>query len=85
MFVVIIDFTFHMFKQIFRSQCKSHRCAIFLGIDMIEISCRYWGQNSYGATNGADTANWQQRLSFYCNVCFVLYLCPDEFHSMTLL
>ncbi|KAF8203227.1 class III chitinase [Pholiota molesta] len=27
----------------------------------------YWGQNSYGATNGADTANWQQRLSFYCN------------------
>ncbi|KJA26016.1 carbohydrate-binding module family 5 protein [Hypholoma sublateritium FD-334 SS-4] len=28
---------------------------------------RYWGQNSYGATNTANTADWQQRLSFYCN------------------
>ncbi|KAK0208471.1 class III chitinase [Desarmillaria ectypa] len=28
----------------------------------------YWGQNSYGATH-SDTANYQQRLSFYCNVC----------------
>lgn len=27
----------------------------------------YWGQNSYGAANSADTANWQQRLSYYCN------------------
>ncbi|KAF8971507.1 glycoside hydrolase [Flammula alnicola] len=27
----------------------------------------YWGQNSYGATNSADTANFQQRISFYCN------------------
>lgn len=27
----------------------------------------YWGQNSYGAANGADTANWQQRLDYYCN------------------
>ncbi|PBL00884.1 class III chitinase [Armillaria gallica] len=26
----------------------------------------YWGQNSYGATH-SDTANYQQRLSFYCN------------------
>ncbi|KAF8887966.1 glycoside hydrolase superfamily [Gymnopilus junonius] len=27
----------------------------------------YWGQNSYGAVNPSNTANWQQRLSFYCN------------------
>ncbi|KAF8320069.1 glycoside hydrolase [Clavulina sp. PMI_390] len=27
----------------------------------------YWGQNSYGAANSADTANYQQRLSYYCN------------------
>ncbi|TFK41331.1 glycoside hydrolase family 18 protein [Crucibulum laeve] len=27
----------------------------------------YWGQNSYGAAYGTDTANFQQRLSFYCN------------------
>ncbi|KAG5733063.1 Chitinase 1 [Termitomyces sp. T112] len=27
----------------------------------------YWGQNSYGAVNGNDSANWQKRLSFYCN------------------
>ncbi|RKP26300.1 glycoside hydrolase superfamily [Syncephalis pseudoplumigaleata] len=26
----------------------------------------YWGQNSYGATHGRDTANWERRLSYYC-------------------
>ncbi|KAG8218074.1 glycoside hydrolase family 18 protein [Butyriboletus roseoflavus] len=26
----------------------------------------YWGQNSYGATNPSDTANWQQPISYYC-------------------
>ncbi|KAI9317125.1 class III chitinase [Dichotomocladium elegans] len=26
----------------------------------------YWGQNSYGAANGADTANWQKPLRTYC-------------------
>ena len=26
----------------------------------------YWGQNSYGATHTTDTANWQQKLSHYC-------------------
>ncbi|KAF5359163.1 hypothetical protein D9756_003174 [Leucocoprinus leucothites] len=26
----------------------------------------YWGQNSYGATHGSDTANWQKALSAYC-------------------
>ncbi|KAJ7104314.1 glycoside hydrolase [Mycena belliarum] len=26
----------------------------------------YWGQNSYGATNGGDTANWQKTISNYC-------------------
>ena len=30
--------------------------------------CRYWGQNSFGATNASGTAEWQQRLSFYCQV-----------------
>ncbi|CAM0141270.1 Chitinase 2 [Umbelopsis sp. WA50703] len=29
-------------------------------------SAIYWGQNSYGAVNSADTANWQQPLSYYC-------------------
>jgi len=27
----------------------------------------YWGQNSYGAAHGTDTANFQKKLSFYCN------------------
>ncbi|KAG6811673.1 hypothetical protein H0H92_006328 [Tricholoma furcatifolium] len=27
----------------------------------------YWGQNSYGAVNPDDTANWQQPISYYCN------------------
>ncbi|KAJ8084321.1 Chitinase 2 [Marasmius tenuissimus] len=26
----------------------------------------YWGQNSYGAVHGTDTANFQKPLSFYC-------------------
>lgn len=26
----------------------------------------YWGQNSYGAVHGTDTANFQKTLSFYC-------------------
>ncbi|KAF9648707.1 glycoside hydrolase [Thelephora ganbajun] len=26
----------------------------------------YYGQNSYGATNGGDQTNWQKRLSTYC-------------------
>ncbi|GLB36434.1 putative glycosyl hydrolase 18 family protein [Lyophyllum shimeji] len=26
----------------------------------------YWGQNSYGAVHGTDTANFQKRLSYYC-------------------
>ncbi|KDR84819.1 hypothetical protein GALMADRAFT_293254 [Galerina marginata CBS 339.88] len=27
----------------------------------------YWGQNSYGAVNSGNTANYQQRISYYCN------------------
>ncbi|KAI9592996.1 glycoside hydrolase superfamily [Syncephalis fuscata] len=26
----------------------------------------YWGQNSYGANNEKDTANWEKRLAYYC-------------------
>ncbi|KAG6375334.1 glycoside hydrolase family 18 protein [Boletus reticuloceps] len=26
----------------------------------------YWGQNSYGATNPSNTANWQQPIGYYC-------------------
>ncbi|KAG6820775.1 hypothetical protein H0H93_012039 [Arthromyces matolae] len=26
----------------------------------------YWGQNSYGAVDPTNSANWQKRLSFYC-------------------
>ncbi|KAF8415330.1 glycoside hydrolase superfamily [Boletus edulis BED1] len=26
----------------------------------------YWGQNSYGATNPSNTANWQQSIGYYC-------------------
>ena len=29
---------------------------------------RYWGPNSFGATHASDTAKWQKRLSFYCQV-----------------
>ncbi|KAG2177829.1 hypothetical protein INT43_003076, partial [Umbelopsis isabellina] len=29
-------------------------------------SAIYWGQNSYGAVNSADTANWQKPLATYC-------------------
>jgi len=33
-----------------------------------ELLCRYWGQNSYGATHPSDTENWQQTISYYCQV-----------------
>lgn len=38
---------------------------------------RYWGQNSYGATNPSDTANWQQPISYYCQVRYkpFFFLC----------
>ncbi|KAG1837407.1 glycoside hydrolase family 18 protein [Suillus subalutaceus] len=44
----------------------------------------YWGQNSYGAVNPTDTANWQQPISYYCNDTVidtfpVAFL--DEFYS----
>jgi hypothetical protein len=32
-------------------------------------SSRYWGQNSYGATNPSNTAAWQQPIGYYCGVC----------------
>jgi hypothetical protein len=28
--------------------------------------CSDWGQNSYGAVNANDPANWQKTLSYYC-------------------
>ncbi|KAF9474305.1 class III chitinase [Pholiota conissans] len=52
---------------------------ILVGILFIKVSAfdssrfdnvrdlQYWGQNSYGAVNSADKANWQQRLSYYCS------------------
>ncbi|KAG1803997.1 glycoside hydrolase superfamily [Suillus subaureus] len=44
----------------------------------------YWGQNSYGAVNPSDTANWQQPISYYCNDTVINTL-PiaflDEFYS----
>lgn len=33
---------------------------------------RYWGQNSYGATNPSDTTAWQQPIEYYCGVCLSL-------------
>ncbi|KAF5377574.1 hypothetical protein D9615_005148 [Tricholomella constricta] len=33
---------------------------------LVEVAV-YWGQNSYGAAHGTDTANFQKRLSYYCN------------------
>ncbi|KAI0034208.1 glycoside hydrolase [Vararia minispora EC-137] len=57
-----------------------HRAAFIAGIGISLVSafnnnartnvspprCRYWGQNSYGATHTSDTANWQQTISHYC-------------------
>ncbi|KAG1724706.1 glycoside hydrolase family 18 protein [Suillus paluster] len=45
----------------------------------------YWGQNSYGAANIGDTANWQQPISYYCNDNVINTLpiaCLDEFYSI---
>ena len=29
---------------------------------------RYWGQNSHGASDGADVPDYQKPISFYCQV-----------------
>ncbi|KAF9459439.1 glycoside hydrolase superfamily [Collybia nuda] len=42
-----------------------------LAFDNSRYDNTYWGQNSYGAAHGTDTANFQKRLSFYCNVSFI--------------
>ncbi|KAJ7650440.1 glycoside hydrolase [Roridomyces roridus] len=34
----------------------------------------YWGQNSYGAINPGDPANWQQNLSTYCQDSVIDYI-----------
>ncbi|KAG1804333.1 glycoside hydrolase family 18 protein [Suillus variegatus] len=44
----------------------------------------YWGQNSYGAVNPDDTAEWQQPISYYCDDTIIdtfpiAFL--DEFYS----
>lgn len=51
-----------------RSFFFSSQCMLFLNWINLnkQVVCRYWGQNSYGATHSSDPANWQQRLSFYC-------------------
>ncbi|KAH0839353.1 glycoside hydrolase family 18 protein [Lanmaoa asiatica] len=44
----------------------------------------YWGQNSYGATNPSDTANWQQPISYYCQdstIDIIPMAFLDEFNS----
>ncbi|KLO20503.1 glycoside hydrolase [Schizopora paradoxa] len=40
--------------------------------------CSYWGQNSYGATH-SNTADWQQRLAFYCGSDSVINAFPVAF------
>jgi chitinase len=44
----------------------------------------YWGQNSYGAVNPSDPANWQQPISYYCNddvIDTIPIAFLDEFYS----
>lgn len=43
-------------------------CRVLSFLAVLMYAHRYWGQNSYGAANPGDTAHYQQRLSFYCNV-----------------
>ncbi|KAG2064391.1 glycoside hydrolase [Suillus decipiens] len=69
-------------------------CALFLGfvtrtIAQFDMSSNknlavYWGQNSYGAVNPSDTANWQQPISYYCNddvINTIPIAFLDEFYS----
>ena len=47
-------------------------------VSLVERNCRgqvlnghsYWGQNSRGAVDGTDTANFQKDISYYCDVSF---------------
>ena len=47
------------------SRCKCN-CATSLVHNIVTPFVSYWGQNSYGAANPSDTANFQKNLSFYC-------------------
>lgn len=46
--------------------------ASFSGVVAYDPTCNsnlvlYWGQNSYGAVNPNDPANWQKNIGFYCD------------------
>ena len=45
----------------------------------------YWGQNSRGAVDGTDTANFQKDISYYCNVSFLIVAAPCSTFGLTVL
>lgn len=48
----------------------SLQCKVLAHEDpLANLLYRYWGQDSYGANNPSDLANWQQDISYYCAVC----------------
>ncbi|OAX37590.1 glycoside hydrolase family 18 protein [Rhizopogon vinicolor AM-OR11-026] len=64
--------------------CLVVRHAVAFDMSSNQNLAVYWGQNSYGAVNPSDTANWQQPISYYCNDA-VIDTFPiaflDEFYS----
>ncbi|KAG2034673.1 glycoside hydrolase superfamily [Suillus americanus] len=72
-----------------RLTCVLFLCFVTRTIAQFDMSSNknlavYWGQNSYGAVNPSDPANWQQPISYYCNDAVINTL-PiaflDEFYS----
>ncbi|KAG1863174.1 glycoside hydrolase family 18 protein [Suillus subalutaceus] len=72
-----------------RLTCALFLCFVTRTIAQFDMSSNqnlavYWGQNSYGAVNPDDPANWQQPISYYCNDTVINTL-PiaflDEFYS----
>lgn len=69
--------------------CALFLCFVTRTIAQFDMSSNknlavYWGQNSYGAVNPTDTANWQQPISYYCNddiINTIPIAFLDEFYS----
>ncbi|CAO3675448.1 unnamed protein product [Umbelopsis vinacea] len=60
-----------MFRSLLLSTGVAFLASLITTVDAFNNNCNdnvavYWGQNSYGAANSNDPANWQKSLAYYC-------------------
>ena len=65
--LIIVDR--HSLRQLGRCvSVRTNSCSYRLVDRRWPEQCRYWGQDSFGATQTGDKADWQKTLAFYCQV-----------------